>query len=50
MVSEVVIAEQRIREVLKIFDRVYVPRNGQVCFSGTVGELKGESKLREVYL
>ena len=46
----VVIVEQKVREVLKIARRVYVLRNGRVSFTGSVGELKDEAKLREVYL
>jgi branched-chain amino acid transport system ATP-binding protein len=46
----VLIVEQKVREVLKIAQRVYVLRNGRVSFSGPTKELKDERKLREVYL
>ena len=46
----VLIVEQKVREVLKIAQRVYVLRNGLVSFSGPTDELKDDAKLREVYL
>jgi branched-chain amino acid transport system ATP-binding protein len=45
----VLIIEQKVREVLKIANRVYVLRNGLVSFSGTT-DLLDDLKLREVYL
>jgi branched-chain amino acid transport system ATP-binding protein len=44
------IVEQKVREVLKIADRVYVLRNGRVSFSGPSASLSEDAKLREVYL
>lgn len=46
----VLVVEQKVREVLKIAQRVYVLRNGRVSFSGAAGELCDEAKLKEVYL
>jgi branched-chain amino acid transport system ATP-binding protein len=46
----VLIVEQKVREVLKIAQRVYVLRNGSVSFSGATEDLKDDVKLREVYL
>jgi ABC-type branched-subunit amino acid transport system ATPase component len=46
----VLIVEQKVREVLKIAQRVYVLRNGLVSFSGPTESLKDDAKLREVYL
>lgn len=46
----VLIVEQKVREVLRIADRVYVLRNGRVSFSGTAESLRDEAKLRAVYL
>lgn len=46
----VLVVEQKVREVLKIADCVYVLRNGQVSFRGKVEELNDESRLRDVYL
>jgi branched-chain amino acid transport system ATP-binding protein len=46
----VLIVEQKVNEVLKIAQRVYVLRNGSVSFSGPTTELADEDKLREVYL
>jgi len=45
------IVEQKVREVLKISQRVYVLRNGRVSFEGRSEELRAdEGKLRSVYL
>lgn len=46
----ILIVEQKVREVLKIADRVYVVRTGRVSFTGNANELQDERKLREVYL
>ena len=46
----VLIVEQKVREVFKIAQRVYVLRNGRVSFSGPTDVLKDDAKLREVYL
>jgi branched-chain amino acid transport system ATP-binding protein len=48
--ATVLIVEQKVREVLKIIDRVYVLRNGQVSFQGRAEEIADNSKLRDVYL
>ncbi len=46
----VLIVEQKVREVLKIAQRVYVLRNGRVSFSGPASALSDDQKLRQVYL
>jgi branched-chain amino acid transport system ATP-binding protein len=46
--TTVLIAEQRVREVMKVADRVYVLRNGLVSFSGAICDLN-DTTLREVY-
>ena len=46
----VLIVEQKVREVLRIAQRVYVLKNGSVSFSGSTEALKDDAKLREVYL
>ena len=46
----VVIVEQKVREVLKIAQRVYVVRNGQLSYSGVASSLQDDAALREVYL
>lgn len=46
----VLIVEQKVREVLKIADRVHVLRNGETSFSGRANDLGDDKKLREVYL
>lgn len=48
--TAVLIVEQKVREVLKIANRVYVLRNGKVSFSGSAESLGDDAKLREVYL
>ncbi len=48
--TAVLIVEQKVREVLRIADRVCVLRNGRVSFSGPSTDLIDETKLREVYL
>ena len=44
------VVEQKVREVLKIADRVYVLRNGAVSFTGAASELSDTVRLRDVYL
>lgn len=46
----VLIIEQKVREVLKVANRVYVLRNGRVSYSGDATDLNDDVKLREVYL
>ncbi len=46
----VLIVEQKVREVLKVADRVVVLRNGRVSFEGPAEELKDDRRLKEVYL
>lgn len=46
----VLIVEQKVREVLRIAQRVYVLRNGLFSYSGPAAELNNDFKLREVYL
>ncbi len=46
----VFIVEQKVREVLKIAERVVVLRTGRVSFEGPAEMLKDEVKLKEVYL
>jgi branched-chain amino acid transport system ATP-binding protein len=45
----ILIVEQKVREVLKIAQRVYVLRNGQITYGGPT-ETLDDAKLREVYL
>jgi branched-chain amino acid transport system ATP-binding protein len=45
----VVIVEHKVKEILRVSDKVFVLRNGKVAFSGEADSLS-ESKLREVYL
>lgn len=46
----VLIVEQKVREVLKIADRVVVLRTGRVSFDGTATELSDDRKLKDVFL
>ena len=46
----ILIVEQKVREVLKIAQRVYVHRNGVVSYSGSTDSLRDEAMLRRVYL
>ena len=48
--TSVLIVEQKVREVLRIADRVYVLRNGAVSFCGSSDSLKDDTKLREVFI
>lgn len=44
------VVEQKVREVIRVADRVYVLRNGVVSFSGASSTLLDDKRLREVYL
>lgn len=44
------VVEQKVREVLKMADRVYVLRTGSVSYSGPTAPLMDQARLREVYL
>jgi ABC-type branched-subunit amino acid transport system ATPase component len=46
----VLMGEQRVREVLKIANRVCILRNDRVPFTGPAVDLHDDAKLREVYL
>lgn len=46
----VLIVEQKVREVLKIADRVVVLRTGRVSFDGPATELSDDRKLKDVFL
>ncbi len=46
----VLIVEQKVREVLKIAERVYVLRSGEVSFAGRAESLQDEGRLRNVYI
>jgi ABC-type branched-subunit amino acid transport system ATPase component len=46
----VLIVEQKVREVLKIAQRVYVLRNGKVSFTGPATDLQDDQRLKQVYL
>lgn len=48
--AAILVVEQKVRQVLRIANRVCVLRNGEVSYSGTAESLHDEAKLREVYL
>jgi len=48
--ASIVVVEQKVREVLKIADRVYVLRNGRVSFSGRSSDIADDALLKDVYL
>jgi len=48
--ASVLIVEQKVREVLKIANRVCVLRNGNVSYWEPAEELSDADKLREAYL
>jgi lipopolysaccharide export system ATP-binding protein len=46
----ILITDHNVRETLKITDRAYILREGQVFRSGTPGELATDDEVRRVYL
>lgn len=48
--ASVLIVEQKVREVLRIANRVCVLRNGTVSYWGSADELSDPEKLRQAYL
>ena len=46
----VLIVEQNVQQVLEVVDRAYLLEVGAIKLSGTSGELKGNSFIRESYL
>lgn len=48
--AAVLIVEQRVREVLRIAQRVYVLRSGSISYAGPADSLQDEARLREAFL
>jgi len=46
----ILITDHNVRETLKITDRAYILREGEVFRSGTPGELASDEEVRRVYL
>jgi lipopolysaccharide export system ATP-binding protein len=46
----VLMTDHNVRETLKITDRAYILREGEVFRSGTPGELASDEEVRRVYL
>jgi branched-chain amino acid transport system ATP-binding protein len=48
--TTVLIVEQKVLEVLRIANRVYALRMGEIVFSGTPGELQGGEVMKKIFL
>ncbi len=46
----IIIVEQKVRDVLKIADKVYALKLGKIVFEGTPEELQTGDKLKEIFL
>lgn len=46
----IIIVEQKVREIIKIADRVYALKLGKIVFEGTPAELEEGDTLKEVFL
>ncbi len=46
----VLVVEQKVREVIRIAERVHVLRHGRVAFTGPADSLRDDATLRKVYL
>jgi len=46
----VLVTDHNVRETLKITDRAYIVREGEVFRSGTPAELASDEEVRRVYL
>ena len=48
--TTILIVEQKVREVLKISNRIYALRMGQVVFEGTPIKLQDGDTLKKIFL
>ncbi len=48
--TTILIVEQKVREVLRIADRVYALRMGEVVFEGTPAQLQAGDTLKRIFL
>jgi branched-chain amino acid transport system ATP-binding protein len=46
----VLLAEQNVRLALKLSDRGYIIDNGQICYHGSITELRDNEEVRKKYL
>lgn len=46
----IMIVEQKVRDVMKIADKIYALRLGKIVFEGTPEELEAGEKLKEIFL
>jgi branched-chain amino acid transport system ATP-binding protein len=46
----VLLAEQNVRSALKLSDRGYIIDNGQICYHGSITELRDNEEVRKKYL
>ena len=46
----VLIAEQNVRSTLRISDRGYIIDNGQICYHGSIEDLRDNEEVRRKYL
>ena len=48
--TTILIVEQKVREVMRIANRIYALRMGEVCFIGTPQELQQGDTMRRIFL
>lgn len=46
----ILLAEQNVRQGLKVIDRGYVMENGRIAMEGSIEELSGDEHIRRAYL
>ena len=46
----ILLAEQNVRQGLKVIDRGYVMENGRIAMEGTIDQLQGDEHIRRAYL
>ena len=46
----ILLAEQNVRQGLKVIDRGYVMENGRIAVEGTINELQSDEHIRRAYL
>ena len=46
----VLLAEQNVRSTLRLSDRGYIIDNGQICYHGSIEELRDNEEVRKKYL
>jgi branched-chain amino acid transport system ATP-binding protein len=46
----VLLAEQNMRSTLRLSDRAYIIDNGQICYQGSITDLRANEEIRKKYL